>query len=128
MLSRDDVNSAWAKWKTTAIESENRIGTMYKDSSAFGGEINLYTDGDNNTRVAAFGINGSLIPSNLQVVDGLQVNGQLSLFGPSTTGERQAVYTNDPQNSARAPPSLCQKFIKISHYGQDYALALYNMN
>ena len=110
--------------KPAAFCSENRSGALFHDyNKNTGGELQLFAKyGGGVGPTAAFGNNGSRINSDLTV------SGQLSLYGPSTTSERQATYSTDPNNVARAPPSLCQTMIQIYWNGRAYALPLYALS
>jgi len=106
-----------------ALVAENRVGLVLNDTNRLsGGELQIFTRYGGFIPTAAFGNMGSRINSNLTV------KGQLSLYGPSTISEAQGVYTDDPHNTARAPPSLCQKMVQIYHNGQAYGLPLYNLS
>jgi hypothetical protein len=51
---------------------------------------------------------------------------KLVMNNPIVSNEMQGVYSTDPNNVARAPPSLAQTMIEVWWNGRKYALALYN--
>ena len=129
------TNSASRGGRVAGIISENRQGSMFRNSQAFGGEIQLYTDTNAATRVATFGVSGSSIVTDV-IVNNLYTTG-VSNGAPGNGGTVNTSFLNfnnapisqscnaGTGASTVGVPAIAATMLTIRVNGKDYKIPLF---